>query len=56
MPIKEEKSYVKCGEDVLTKRPCQNCAVKFRSYNFDSKDAIHSGRPIKTDEDKINIY
>ncbi|XP_046819198.1 histone-lysine N-methyltransferase SETMAR-like [Vespa crabro] len=41
------------GEDVLTVRQCQNWFAKFRSGNFDVKDASCSGRPVKADKDTI---
>ncbi|KZC14045.1 hypothetical protein WN55_06478, partial [Dufourea novaeangliae] len=33
------------GEDVLTERQYQNWFSKFRSSNFDVKDALRFGRP-----------
>ncbi|GFW21074.1 histone-lysine N-methyltransferase SETMAR [Trichonephila clavipes] len=41
------------GEGVLTVRQCQNCFAKFRSGNFDVKDALRSGRPVEADKDAI---
>ncbi|EZA51242.1 Histone-lysine N-methyltransferase SETMAR, partial [Ooceraea biroi] len=41
------------GEDVLSERQCQNWFSKFRTGNFDLKDAPRSGRPIKADDEKI---
>uniref|UniRef100_V9IC99 Histone-lysine N-methyltransferase SETMAR n=1 Tax=Apis cerana TaxID=7461 RepID=V9IC99_APICE len=41
------------GEGILTVRQCQNWFSKFRSDNFDIKDAPRSGRPVEADEDKI---
>ncbi|GFU67449.1 histone-lysine N-methyltransferase SETMAR [Trichonephila clavipes] len=41
------------GEGVLTIRQCQNWFAKFRSGNFDVKDAPRSGRPVEADKDAI---
>lgn len=41
------------GEGILTVRQCQNWFSKFRSDNFDIKDAPRPGRPVEADEDKI---
>ncbi|GFV82113.1 histone-lysine N-methyltransferase SETMAR [Trichonephila clavipes] len=41
------------GESVLTVRQCQNWFAKFRSGNFDVKDAPRSGRPVEADKDAI---
>lgn len=43
------------GEDVLTKRQCQNWFAKVRSGNFDIEDAPRSRRPVKADEDTIKV-
>ncbi|GFV90754.1 histone-lysine N-methyltransferase SETMAR [Trichonephila clavipes] len=41
------------GEDVLIVRQFQNWFAKFRSGNFDVKDAPRSGRPVEADKDTI---
>lgn len=41
------------GEDVLTERQCQKWFAKFRSGNFDLKDAPRPGRPLEADVDQI---
>ena len=41
------------GEDVLTKRQCQNWFAKLRSGNFNLEDAPRSGRRLEADVDKI---
>ncbi|EZA47571.1 Histone-lysine N-methyltransferase SETMAR, partial [Ooceraea biroi] len=41
------------GEDALKLRQCQNWFTKFRSGDFNVKDAPRSGRPIEIDDDKI---
>ncbi|EZA57113.1 Histone-lysine N-methyltransferase SETMAR [Ooceraea biroi] len=41
------------GEDALKLRQCQNWFTKFRSRDFNVKDAPRSGRPIEIDDDKI---
>ncbi|EZA61532.1 Histone-lysine N-methyltransferase SETMAR [Ooceraea biroi] len=41
------------GEDALKLRQCQNSFTKFRSGDFNVKDAPRSGRPIEIDDDKI---
>jgi [histone H3]-lysine36 N-dimethyltransferase SETMAR len=43
------------GEDVLTKRQCQNRFAKFRSGKFDVEDAPRSGRAVEADEDTIKV-
>lgn len=43
------------GEDALKLRQCQNWYAKFRSRDFDVKDALCSGRPVKVDDDKIEV-
>ncbi|EZA47187.1 Histone-lysine N-methyltransferase SETMAR [Ooceraea biroi] len=40
------------GEDALKLRQCQNWFTKFRSGDFNVKDAPRSGRPIEIDDDK----
>ena len=41
------------GEKSLTERQCQNWFARFRSGDFDLKDAPRSGRPIEVDDDEI---
>jgi len=41
------------GEGALTVRQCQNWFAKFRSGNFDLKDAPRSGRLVEADKDAI---
>lgn len=41
------------GDDSLKLRQCQNWFSKFRSGDFNLKDAPRSGRPIEVDGDKI---
>ncbi|GFV46797.1 histone-lysine N-methyltransferase SETMAR [Trichonephila clavipes] len=41
------------GEGMLTVRQCQNWFAKFRSGNFDVKDAPRSGKPVEADKDAI---
>ena len=41
------------GEKSLTERQCQNWFARFRSGDFDLKDAPRSGRPTEVDDDKI---
>ncbi|EZA52415.1 Histone-lysine N-methyltransferase SETMAR, partial [Ooceraea biroi] len=41
------------GEDALKLRQCQNSFTKFRSADFNAKDAPRSGRPIEIDGDEI---
>ncbi|EZA48646.1 Histone-lysine N-methyltransferase SETMAR [Ooceraea biroi] len=41
------------GEDALKLRQCQNWFTKFRSGDFNVKDAPRSGRPIEIDDDKL---
>ena len=41
------------GEKSLTERQCQNWFARFRSRDFDLKDAPRSGRPTEVDEHKI---
>ncbi|GFW80373.1 mariner transposase [Trichonephila clavipes] len=38
------------GEGVMTVRQCQNWFAKFRSGNFDVKNAPRSGRPVEADK------
>ena len=48
-----KKLYDVYGERSLTERQCQNWFSRFRSGDFDLKDAPRSGRPTKVDDDKI---
>ena len=48
-----KKLYDVYGEKSLTERQCQNWFTRFRSGDFDPKDAPRSGRPTEVDEDKI---
>ena len=48
-----KKLYDVYGEKSLTERQCQNWFARFRSGDFDLKDAPRSGRPTKVDDDKI---
>ena len=48
-----KKLYDVYGEKSLTVGQCQNCFVRFRSGDFDLKDAPHSGRPTEVDDHKI---
>lgn len=41
------------GKDCLTERQCQNWFAKFRSGNFNVKDAPRSVRPVVVEDDKI---
>ncbi|EZA46977.1 Histone-lysine N-methyltransferase SETMAR [Ooceraea biroi] len=41
------------GEDALKLRQCQNSFTKFRSRDFNVKDAPRSGRPIEIHDDKM---
>ena len=41
------------SEKSLTDRQCQNWVARFRSEDFDLKDAPRSGRPTEVDDDKI---
>ena len=41
------------GEKSLTERQCQNWFLRFRSGDFDLKDASRSGRPTEVDDGKI---
>ena len=41
------------GEKSLTERQCHNYFARFRSGDFDLKDAPRSGRPTEVDYDKI---
>ena len=41
------------GEKSLTERQCQNWFARFRSGDFDLKDATRSRRPTEVDHDKI---
>ena len=48
-----KKLYDIYGEKLLTERQCQICFARFRSGEFDPKDAPRSGRPIEVDVDKV---
>ena len=48
-----KKLYDVYGEKSLTERQCQNWFARFRSVDFDLKDAPRSGRPAEVDDDKI---
>ena len=48
-----KKSYGVYAEKSLTERQCQNWFARFRSGDFDHKDALRSGRPTEVDDDKI---
>ena len=41
------------GVKSLPERQCQNWFARFRSGDFDLKDASHSGRPTEVDDEKI---
>ena len=41
------------GEKSLTERQCQNWFDRFRSRDFDLKDALRYGRPTEVDDEKI---
>ena len=41
------------GEKSLTERQCQKWFARFRSGDFDFKDAARSGRPTEVNDDKI---
>lgn len=41
------------GEDCLTERQCQRWFARFRSGNFNLRDAAHTGRKITADDGKI---
>ena len=48
-----KKLYDLYGEKSLTERQCQNWFARFRSGDFDLKDAPRSGRLTEVDDDKI---
>ena len=48
-----KKLYDVYGEKWLTERQCQNWFARFRSWDFDLKDAPRSGRPTEVGNDKI---
>ena len=48
-----KKLYDVYGKNSLTERQCQNWFPRFRSGEFDLKDAPRSGRPTEVDDDKI---
>ena len=47
-----KKLYDADGEKSLTERQCHNSFARFRSGDFDLKDAPRSGCPSEVDEDK----
>ena len=49
----QKKLYDVYGEKSLTERQCQNWFARFRSGDFDLKDAPRSGRPTEVNDDKI---
>ena len=48
-----KKLYDVYDGNSLTERQCQNWFARFRSEDFDLKDAPRSGRPTEVDDDKI---
>ena len=48
-----KKLYDVYGEKSLTESQCQNWFARFRSKDFDLKDAPRSGPPIEVDDDNI---
>ena len=48
-----KKLYDVYGEKLLKELQCQNWFARFRSEDFDFKDALRSGRPTEVDDDKI---
>ena len=50
-----KKLYDVYGVKSLTERQCQNWFARFRSGNFNLKDAPCSGRPTEVDDDKIKV-
>ena len=48
-----KKLYDVYGEKSLTERQCRNWFARFRSRDFNLKDAPRSGRPTEVDDDKI---
>ena len=48
-----KKLYDVYCENSLTERQCRNWFARFRSGDFDLKDALRSGRPTEVDDDKI---
>ena len=48
-----KKLYYVYGEKSLTERQCRNWFARFRSGDFDLKDAPRSGRSTEVDDDKI---
>ena len=47
-----KKLYYVYGETSLTERQCQNWFARFRSGDFDLKDAPRSEHPTEVDDDK----
>ena len=52
-PFKIQKLYDVYGKKSLTERQYQNWFARFRSGDFDLKDAPRSGRPTEVNDDKI---
>ena len=48
-----KKLYDVYDEQSLTESQCQNWFARFRSGDFELKDAPRSGRPTEVDDDKI---
>ena len=48
-----KKLYDVYSEKLLAERQCQNWFARFRSGDFNLKDAPRSGRPTEVDDDKI---
>ena len=42
-------------DEAITERTAQNWFTKFKNGNFDLKDSARSGRPIKLNEDRLNL-
>ena len=51
----QKKLYDVYGEKSSTERQCQNWFTRFRSGDFDLKDALRSVRPTEVDDDKIKL-
>ena len=50
-----KKLYDVYSEKSLTERQCQNWFARYRSGDFDLKDAPRSGRPTEVDDEKIKV-
>ena len=48
-----KKLYDVYDKNSLIERQCQNWSARFRSGDFDFKDAPRSGRPTEVDDNKI---